>query len=195
MANFGRFNMQRRGVALLVIAFHVLLIYVIAMSLGYVEAPKFAEPMQTTIIDAPQPTTEKPPPMPKVDLAQPELEVPVPETPIEVPVEEPPVATTTDVAPQEPTISDAELAVQRRIEPIYPPASRRAGEEGTVTVRVLVSERGRAEEVQVQQSSGHQRLDEAAVTAIRKWSFAAAMRGSQPVRAWTTVRVTFQLNN
>jgi protein TonB len=186
--------MQRRGLALLVIAFHALLIYVIAMSLGYVEAPKFAEPMQTTIIDAPQSTTEKPPPMPKVDLAQPELDVPVPETPIEVPVENPPVETT-EIAPQEPTISDAELAVQRRVEPVYPPASRRAGEEGTVTVRVLVSERGRAEEVQIQQSSGHQRLDEAAVSAIRKWTFAAAMRGSQPVRAWTTVKVTFQLNS
>lgn len=195
MANTGRgFNMQRRGFALLVIAFHALLIYVIAMSLGYVEAPKFAEPMQTTIIDAPQPSTEKPPPMPKVDLAQPELEVPVPETPIDVPVEEPPVATA-EIAPQEPTMSDAELAVQRRVEPVYPPASRRAGEEGTVTVRVLVSERGRAEEVQIQQSSGHPRLDEAAITAIRKWTFAAAMRGSQPVRAWTTVRVTFKLNS
>jgi periplasmic protein TonB len=188
-------RISRRGVAALVIAGHVALIYIIATSLGFIEAPQFAEPMQTTIIDAPQPTTERPPPMPKVDLSQPEIEVPVPETPIEVPVEEPPPVATTDVAPQEPTVADAQLAVQNRVEPVYPPASRRAGEEGTVTVRVLVDANGRPGQVQLQSSSGHSRLDEAAVAAIRKWRFAPARRGAQAVPAWTTVKVTFQLNS
>lgn len=189
-----RFNMSRRGVAALVIAGHVALIYIIATSLGLVEAPKFAEPMQTTIIDAPQPSREPPPPVPKVELAQPELEVPIPETQVEVPVEEPPpVATATDAPPTE-TVPDAELNVQRRVEPVYPPSSRRAGEEGTVTVRVLVDERGRPADVQLTSSSGHPALDQAALEAIRKWSFAPAMRGAQAVPAWTTVRVTFQLN-
>lgn len=156
-----RFAMSRRGVAALVIAGHVAIIYIIATSLGFVEAPKFAEPMQTVIIDTPQTTVEKPP-TPKVELAEPQLDVPIPETPIEVPVEEPPV---------------------------------RVGEEGTVTVRVLVDERGRAGEVRLAKSSGYSRLDEAAIAAIRKWTFAPAMRGAQSVPAWTTVRVTFQLNS
>jgi periplasmic protein TonB len=188
-----RFSMSRRGFALLVIAAHVLVIYIIATSLGYMEAPKFAEPMQTTIIDAPQPTREQPP-TPKVELEQPELNVPIPETPVvEVPVETPPVATTTETTPTE-VVPDAELNVQRRVEPVYPPASRRAGEQGTVTVRVLVDERGRPGDIQLQKSSGHTRLDEAALAAIRKWTFAPAMRGAQAVPAWTTVRVTFQLS-
>lgn len=188
-----RFAMSRRGVAALVIAGHVAIIYIIATSLGFVEAPKFAEPMQTVIIDTPQTTVEKPP-TPKVELAEPQLDVPIPETPIEVPVEEPPVVTSTDVAPTE-SVPDAELAVRRRVEPAYPPASRRVGEEGTVTVRVLVDERGRAGEVRLAKSSGYSRLDEAAIAAIRKWTFAPAMRGAQSVPAWTTVRVTFQLNS
>jgi periplasmic protein TonB len=195
MQRNNRFSMSRRGFAVLVIAAHVLVIYVIATSLGFIETPKFAEPMQTTIIDAPQPTREKPP-TPKVELAEPELNVPIPETQVEVPVENPPVVATPQVNPT-PTevVPDAELAVNRRVEPVYPPASRRVGEEGTVTVRVLVDERGRPGEVQLQKSSGHSRLDEAAVAAIRKWTFAPAMRGAQAVPAWTTVRVTFQLNS
>jgi protein TonB len=192
MESMKRFSMSRRGVALLVIAGHVALIYIIATSLGFIEAPKFAEPMETLIIDAPQPARE-PPPTPKVELAEPELDVPVPETPVEVPVEEPLVAST-EVAPTE-VVPDAELAVQNRVEPVYPPASRRTGEEGTVTVRVLVDARGRAGEVQLAKSSGHARLDEAAIAAIRKWTFEPAMRGAQAVPAWTTVRVTFQLDS
>jgi periplasmic protein TonB len=193
MPSLKRFPLSRRGFAALVIAGHVGLIYVIATSLGFIEAPQFAEPMQTTIIDAPQPTREKPP-TPKVELAEPELDVPMPETPVEVPVEEPPIVASPDVTPTE-AVPDAELNVQRRIEPVYPPASRRAGEEGTVTVRVLVDERGKPGEVQLQTSSGHARLDEAAIAAIRKWTFAPARRGTQAVPAWTTVRVTFQLNS
>src|SRR5688572_18505841 len=121
MESMKRFSMSRRGVALLVIAGHVALIYIIATSLGFIEAPKFAEPMETLIIDAPQPARE-PPPTPKVELAEPELDVPVPETPVEVPVEEPPVVASTEVAPTE-VVPDAELAVQNRVEPVYPPAS------------------------------------------------------------------------
>jgi periplasmic protein TonB len=187
-----RFSPSRRGFALIVIALHVGLIYVIATSLGFVEAPKFAEPMKTVIIDAPEPAREKPP-TPKVELAEPELDVPLPETPVEVPVvEELPVAST-EAQPTE-AITDADLAVQRRVEPVYPPASRRVGEEGTVTVRVLVDERGRPGEVRLAESSGHARLDEAAIAAIRKWTFAPARRGAQAVPAWTTVKVTFELN-
>ena len=37
------------------------------------------------------------------------------------------------------------------------------------------------------------RLDQAAMEAIRKWTFNPAVRDAQKVAAWTSVRVKFQL--
>ena len=70
-----------------------------------------------------------------------------------------------------------ELKTSQRVDPTYPPTSRRLGEEGTVRLKVLVDERGRARDVQVAKSSGFARLDEAAMTAVRKWRFVAATDG------------------
>lgn len=81
----------------------------------------------------------------------------------------------------------------RRVDPVYPPASRRAGEAGQVLLRVLVDESGRPREVRILKSSGFERLDESAVAAIRRWHFSPARQGSGPVIAWTQVSVVFRL--
>ncbi|MGH8739945.1 MAG: energy transducer TonB, partial [Burkholderiales bacterium] len=75
----------------------------------------------------------------------------------------------------------------------YPARSRRIGEQGRVILRVLVSPRGLADEVQVRTSSGHARLDEAARTTVSRWRFVPANRGSQPVAAWVLIPVSFRL--
>jgi protein TonB len=50
---------------------------------------------------------------------------------------------------------------------VYPRASERRGEQGRVVVRVLISPQGKVLQATVQRSSGHERLDEAAVRAAR----------------------------
>ena len=75
--------------------------------------------------------------------------------------------------------------------PAYPPAARRLGEEGLVILRVLVNPSGASQSVQVYRSSGHPRLDEAAVQAILRWTFVPAERGRRPVMAWLLVPVRF----
>jgi protein TonB len=77
--------------------------------------------------------------------------------------------------------------------PSYPGLSRRLHEEGRVLLRVLVSPNGRAEEVQVQSSSGHARLDTAARETVRAWRFVPAKRGAEPVAAWVLIPVSFRL--
>lgn len=52
-----------------------------------------------------------------------------------------------------------------------PRASRRAGEQGTVWLRVVVSAQGLPLQVSVQRSSGHARLDEQALWAMRQARF------------------------
>ncbi|MEW5863192.1 MAG: TonB family protein [Pseudomonadota bacterium] len=77
--------------------------------------------------------------------------------------------------------------------PPYPPLARRLGEQGRVILRVLVNAEGRAEEVQIRTSSGYLRLDEAARDAVRHWKFVPAKRGSEAVRAWVLIPISFKL--
>ncbi|MCU6432449.1 TonB family protein [Undibacterium sp. Jales W-56] len=77
----------------------------------------------------------------------------------------------------------------------YPPLSRRMGEEGKVTLRVLVNEKGRAEKVEIQQSSGSNRLDEAARIAILRALFKPHIEDGKPLMMLATATISFSLNS
>ena len=77
--------------------------------------------------------------------------------------------------------------------PAYPPLSRRAREEGKVTLRVLVSAAGLAARVEIAHSSGSERLDRAAYAAVGRWRFVAARQGEQAIEAWVNVPIIFKL--
>ncbi len=77
--------------------------------------------------------------------------------------------------------------------PTYPPMSRRLNEEGKVLLRVHVGADGNALEVEVKQSSGFPRLDAAARSAVSRWRFVPARRGSDAVDAWVAVPIVFSL--
>jgi protein TonB len=184
-----------------VIAGHAAVIYALAVTMGVVEAPPIVEPIKAVIIEAPpvEPEPYVPPETPPV-AQQPVVEVPLPEIPpVTTPVETITVPPVTEAPSAEPSTAPAimeakSLSVTRRVEPVYPPASRRLDEEGVVRLRVLVDERGRPQEVQVAKSSGFDRLDQAAVTAVRRWQFSPAMQASGAVTAWTQVNVVFKLD-
>nr|WP_245228874.1 energy transducer TonB [Xanthomonas arboricola] len=79
--------------------------------------------------------------------------------------------------------------------PSYPVAALRAGQQGTVLLRVLVGTDGRPAEVSVQTSSGHRALDLAARSQVlRNWRFQPAMQNGQAVQAYGLVPVSFSLN-
>lgn len=80
-----------------------------------------------------------------------------------------------------------------QVRPVYPPAARRLGIEGTSLLRVYVSADGRVTDVQVDQSAGHPDLDRAAADAVRRWKFEPARRGSEPVGMWVRLPVQFVL--
>ena len=56
-------------------------------------------------------------------------------------------------------------------DPVYPEMSKRLQEEGAVELGVEVGNDGGLREVRVLRSSGCARLDEAAVLAVRGWTF------------------------
>lgn len=78
--------------------------------------------------------------------------------------------------------------------PDYPALSRRQGEEGRVLMKVLVSVEGAADDVQIEQSSGSERLDNAAVSAVKRWRFIPAKRNNQPLSAYVLVPMKFSLD-
>lgn len=77
--------------------------------------------------------------------------------------------------------------------PDYPIASKRAGEQGKVTLRLLIDEKGHAERVEVQQSSGYPRLDEAARAAVLRAAFKPHLEDGRAVPVYVMVPISFNL--
>jgi periplasmic protein TonB len=76
--------------------------------------------------------------------------------------------------------------------PAYPAQSRRLKEEGTVLLLVRVSVEGTPLSVEIRNSSGFERLDEAGLQAVRQWRFVPAKRGSENVAASVLVPIQFR---
>jgi protein TonB len=76
--------------------------------------------------------------------------------------------------------------------PAYPAQSRRLKEEGTVLLLVRVSVEGAPLSVEIRNSSGFERLDEAGLQAVRQWRFVPAKRGSENVAASVLVPIQFK---
>jgi len=77
--------------------------------------------------------------------------------------------------------------------PVYPALSQRLREEGRVVLRVYVDAGGRANQIQINSSSGSQRLDQAAQDTVSRWKFIPAQRGAEAVGAWVLVPIAFNL--
>ena len=126
------------------------------------------------------PETPRPQPVVAPD-PDPELE-PAEEKSLPVPVAEAP---TKPQMPAGPVTLSSELSVScpSLTAPTYPAISRRMGEEGKLVLRVELDEAGRIDDARVIDSSGYDRLDKAALEAVRSWRCRPSMRDGQPVRA------------
>jgi protein TonB len=77
--------------------------------------------------------------------------------------------------------------------PAYPEIALRRSWEGEVLLRVQVTPEGRPAQIAIAKSSGRDVLDEAAVEAVRGWSFMPARLGSQAIAGWVNVPIDFHL--
>jgi TonB family protein len=90
----------------------------------------------------------------------------------------------------------------KTVTPKYPELARRAGVEGTVWLKVLVSDEGKVKDVSVIKVSSNLKnrgtpvgLPEAAMEAARQWTFKPAMLDNKPVQLWVTIPFAFKLDN
>ena len=79
-----------------------------------------------------------------------------------------------------------------RVQPEYPDIARQSNMEGTVVVQALVGKDGRVKDTKVVKSVPV--LDDAAVSAIKRYVFKPALSNNKPVAVWVAVPVKFQLN-
>lgn len=163
------------------------------------EPVKLPEPEKKPLITQTRPEpvpVETAPPPPKPSRPEPPPQVqPKPAPPIEHALRPPRSAPVADTAREAPiTPPNVMAAYQSNPPPVYPMRSRRLGEEGQVLLRVHITPSGRVDQLEVESSSGHQRLDQAALEAVDDWQFAPARRGERPVAAWVLVPIHFKIS-
>lgn len=141
--------------------------------------------------DQPQPEESQPVPERQVAESKPMTESQVAELPRESPSK-------TNTAAAAPTVAGAQVdEMPRKLshnrEPNYPLEALRAGIEGKVVLRVLISDGGRATKISVETSSGHPGFDDSAVVAVRDWEFVPAKRQGLAVQHEVLVPVRFRI--
>ncbi|MDR5830907.1 energy transducer TonB [Caballeronia sp. LP006] len=166
------------------------------------------------------PTPEPPKPVPKPQpkpKVKPKVEpkptpMPVRETPSQIaapaPDPTPPAPTPPAPAPAAPAAPaigkpTMDLAAPKNVarlscniaQPDYPAMSRRRGETGTSLVKLTVGITGKIENVTLQKSSGSQRLDDAALDAVRSSACSPYKENGEAIRATATVPFVFSLND
>jgi periplasmic protein TonB len=139
---------------------------------------------------APPPTTDVPvirgPPS-ETAIAAPKVQAPPPPKAEEKPAPPP-------VVPVQYT-KDGMNQLAQNCSDMYPSASRRLSEEGSVTLEVFVGPDGKVSDAKVVTSSGFPRLDEANVKCVKGIkAFVPQKVGGQNIGSWQVMKYRWKLN-
>lgn len=160
--------------------------------------PPVLEPPPPPVVDELAAKPAPPKPVPKPKPAPKPAPKPVPKAveppPVPTPPTPAPAATPVPVAPAPVTPVSANAAYLKNPAPEYPSLAQRRGWEGTVLLRVQVLASGKPGEIQVQKSSGRQQLDDAALAAVKRWSFVPAKQGDVAQNGWVSVPIDFKIH-
>lgn len=91
-----------------------------------------------------------------------------------------------------PVISEKNLK-GRRIQPNYPKRALRMHQEGTVWLHVLISETGARQNIKVHQASQYALLNQAAIKAVKKWTFAPNVINGKATKSWVEIPIEFKI--
>lgn len=206
----------RRAVVLGIVALHGAGVYAALQVPAVRQALGEAAPMFVSLVAPPQPMLPAPPPPPeparlpkKPTPATPLISAPPAPAPAVfiAPAPElepvPPVAAVAAPAPPAPValpappppknIPASAIQYLEPPAPEYPRLSRRLGEAGLVVVRVYVDEAGLPRSVQLAQSSGFARLDDAALAGVQRARFKPYSENGVPTAGWARIPIPFEL--
>lgn len=195
---------SNRAVGLIFVAIlHVLGIWALASGLAKSTIDMLKGPLEAALI---QEAAENAPPPPPPDMVKPPPAF-VPPPDITIDMSTAPESTSTAITSVQNKVEEKAAVSTEAITPpkgsnansvdrnSYPPVSARLGEEGTVVLRVTIGVEGTITDAQVSKSSGHERLDAAAVNIVKaKWHYTPAMQGGKPVEYKGNINVQFRLS-
>jgi protein TonB len=161
-------------------------------------------------VDPPAPPETPPPPPEPAPVAQVQPEIVAPPAIVQVPTAPPQVATAeaplppravivapavpaTPVAAGPVSVGDLASKMIAAEPPRYPLESRRAHEQGTVVLMVVLGTDGNVSDIWVTRTSGSDRLDRAALNAVRKWRWSPTTRDGTAVMVKGIVEIPFAL--
>jgi len=202
MATLIHQNQSRRmAIFGFILGLHVLIGYALVSGLARKVVQVVAPPLVTDLIEEIKPE-DKPPPPPPPQIERPPVQVPPPDVTIDIPMESntTAISNVTDkvVPPAPPRVvvgTPARIGRMPSSEDYYPAASKRAEEQGSVTVRVCVDNKGKIiGNPSVVTSSGSVRLDEGAVKLARAGRYQAATSGGEALpESCVSFRVKFEI--
>ena len=85
-----------------------------------------------------------------------------------------------------------EPVLVNRVQPAYPEEARKNGVQGNVILSAVVDEKGAVSKVEAVESPDPS-LTQAAIEAVRKWTYKPATLKGKPVKVLMTVTVSFKL--
>ena len=194
-----------------VLAVHVLLLIAL-VKFDVIEVGKKAPPplvvdlLGNTPTPPPVPTDPKPevapvkPVTPRIVAPPALVQTPAPPPQVAIVAEAPPPQAVI-VAPPAPKAAAVSAPVSVDLStkmvagkpPRYPTESRRAKEQGTVVLRLLLGVDGSVAEIALAHSSGFDRLDKAALDAVKHWRWSPTMQAGQAMQVRGTVEIPFVL--
>lgn len=202
--------LRRAPPSLIVVAgLHLVALWALVNGLNIHSFTSPAKDMEGTVID-PVPPTKEPPPVAdpqirEIKFTQPRVDPVVVDIQPLIEQAAPTITTPTPTIDQTPQGSAEPPVVVNRAsvdpkhplsQPAYPMEERRLGQEGRLLLAILVSADGRVSDAKVTQSSGSERLDQAAVKEARlHWRLRPATRNGVAFEQWLTVPVVFRLED
>lgn len=136
-------------------------------------------------IVAPPPLVQSPAPPPIIATS--------PTPPPQVTVPAPPSPAPPAPVPVVAHAGDLSSTMIEATPPRYPIESRRKREQGTVVLTVVLALDGTVADLSVSRSSGFDRLDQAALAAVRRWRWSPTRRAGVPVMVKGLVEIPFIL--
>jgi protein TonB len=192
---------SRAAMLMLIFAAHVMAVLALG-SLGRVVLEIVQPPINVKVLPEQMRAKPTPPSLPVPQLRRPDIvlvEPPRFETLVAVQMVEKPVPPPS-VPMKTAAVADAvvepprfDLAYLNNPAPSYPVIAKRAREQGKVLLRVQVDAAGQVAGIEIHRSSGFERLDKAALAAVRQWRFVPARSGDRAISGVALVPITFQL--
>lgn len=81
--------------------------------------------------------------------------------------------------------------LESQVKPVYPTQAKQDRVQGTVQLDVVIDKEGHVEQVSV--LAGPEPLIQAAVDAVKQWTYKPTLLNGEPVKVETTVNVNFTL--